>query len=117
MVEGERREGYKELGNLFGEWGIPSALSIVEVAKLKKKKKDLVVLGSGGIRNGVEIAKAIALGADLVGIAAPFAKAAMVSQEEVEKLIEKYALELKIAMFGVGAKSIEELKNRALISS
>lgn len=109
-VEGLRREGYKELGDLFGQWGIPSAESIVQVAKLAKSKKGLTVLGSGGIRNGIEIAKAIALGADLVGIAMPFAKAALVSQEEVEMQIEKYALELKTAMFGVGAKNLKELK-------
>lgn len=110
VVEGERREGYKELGHLFGQWGIPSAESIAQVSKLAEEKNDLVVLGSGGIRNGIEIAKAIAMGADLVGIASPFAKAAMISQEEVEKLIEKLALELKIAMFGVGAKTINDLK-------
>lgn len=115
-VEGMRRDGYKELGELFGNWGIPSAEAIVQVAKLAKVKKDLTVLGSGGIRNVVEIAKAIALGADLVGIAMPFARAAMVSQQEVEKLIERYALELKIAMFGVGARHLNELKRKHLIS-
>lgn len=115
VVEGERRDGYADLGQLFGQWGIPSAESIAQVSSLAKRKKDLVVLGSGGIRNGVEIAKAIALGADMVGIAAPFASAALKSQEEVEKLIEKYALELKIAMFGVGAKSISELRSRSYL--
>lgn len=109
-VEGERREGYKELGDLFGNWGIPSAESIVQVSKLARRKKNLTVLGSGGVRNGIEIAKAIALGADLVGIAMPFARAARAGQVEVEKLIERYALELKVAMFGVGAKNINELQ-------
>lgn len=111
VVEGERRNGYKELGELFGEWGIPTSDSIIQCNQLRDKVKDkITILGSGGIRNGVEIAKAIALGADLVGIAAPFAKAALVSQEEVERLIERYAKELKVAMFGVGAKSIGKLK-------
>ena len=67
-------------------------------------------MGSGGIRTGVDIAKALALGADLAGIAAPFAKAAIRSTEEVEKLILRYALEVKVAMFGVGAASVEALK-------
>lgn len=114
VVEGERRDGYKELGHLFGQWGIPSAESIVQVSQLAHEKTDLVVLGSGGIRNGIEIAKALALGANLVGIASPFARAAMVSQEEVEKLIEKLALELKVAMFGVGVKSIGDIKKALL---
>lgn len=112
VVEGNRRDGFRQLGDLFGEWGIPSAESIVQSAKLKVKypKDGVTILGSGGIRNGVEIAKSLALGADLVGIAMPFARAAMVSQEEVEKLIERLALELKVAMFGVGAKNISALK-------
>lgn len=117
VVEGERREGYRELGRLFGDWGISSSESIVQVAKLATKKKDLVVLGSGGIRNGVEVAKALSLGADLVGIAMPFAKAAMQSQEEVEKLIVSLSLEIKVAMFGVGAKNIKELKKVKLIKT
>ncbi len=117
VVEGRRRDGYKDLGDLFGSWGIPSAESIVQVASLAKTKKDLVVLGSGGIRNGIEIAKAISLGADLVGIAMPFARAAMISQEEVEKLIEQYALELKAVMFGVGVKNIKELKGHKSLST
>jgi isopentenyl-diphosphate delta-isomerase len=114
VVEGERRDGYKDLGALFGNWGIPSAESIVQVAAVAKKKGDLTVLGSGGIRNGGEMAKAIALGSDLVGVAAPFAKAALESQEAVENLIESYALELKTAMFGVGAKTIEDLKKEGI---
>ena len=75
------------------------------------------MLGSGGIRNGVDIAKAISLGADLVGIAMPFAKAALVSSKAVEKLIEKLGMELKIAMFGVGAKNIKELNKIVLNKS
>jgi isopentenyl-diphosphate delta-isomerase len=109
-VEGLRGNSDKSLGELFGEWGIPTAESIVACSEFRVKHKDITVLASGGIRNGVEIAKCLSLGADLVGIASPFAKAGLISQEEVEKLIEKYATELKITMFGVGAKNIKELK-------
>ncbi len=122
VVEGERRDGYEELGHLFGQWGIPSAESIKMCAEfnkslIAKNVQEITILGSGGIRNGIEIAKAIALGADLVGIAMPFAKAALVSQEEVEKLIERLALGLKIAMFGVGAINISQLKKVKLIEN
>ncbi len=109
-VEGLRGKPDRSLGELFGEWGIPTAESIKMAAEFKKTHKDITILGSGGIRNGVEIAKAICLGADVVGIAAPFAKAALESQEEVEKLIEKYALELRVSMFGAGAGNVENLK-------
>jgi len=117
VVEGERRDGFQELGRLFGQWGIPSSDSIIEVKRLASEKKDLLVLGSGGIRNGIEIAKAISLGADLVGLAQPFAQAGLVSEERVEMLISKLAYELKVAMFGVGVKNIEELKKVKLIKS
>ncbi|MCS7091770.1 MAG: type 2 isopentenyl-diphosphate Delta-isomerase, partial [Patescibacteria group bacterium] len=84
VIEGMRREGFENLGKLFGEWGIPTTDSITIANKLRKEFTDkITILGSGGIRNGIQIAKAIALGSDLVGIAQPFAKAALVSQEEV----------------------------------
>jgi isopentenyl-diphosphate delta-isomerase len=113
-VEGLRGESDLSIGELFGEWGIPTAETIKTASAFKENHKDVTVLGSGGIRNGVEIAKCMALGADLVGIAAPFAKAGIKSQEEVERQIEKYARELKISMFGVGAKDINQLKEAKL---
>lgn len=118
VVEGQRRPGWENVGQLFGEWGIPTAESIVMAQNVRQKvKEDIVLLGSGGIRNGIEIAKAIALGSDLVGLAQPFAIAAMESSESVEQLIERLGLELKIAMFGVGARSVKELQKVTLAST
>lgn len=117
LVEGFRGKADRSLGELFSDWGIPTAESIVQCSEFKAKHEDITILGSGGIRNGVEIAKCISLGADLVGIASPFAKAGLKSQQEVEKLIEKYAKELKIAMFGVGAKDIKSLQNIKLVKN
>lgn len=115
MVEGERRAEWERIGRLFGEWGIPTTESIIMCHRVAESRKEKVtVLGSGGVRTGVDVAKVIALGADLAGIAAPFAKAAIESSNEVEKLIENLALELKISMFGVGAKNITELKKAHL---
>jgi len=118
FVEGARGLGSRELGELFSQWGIPTAESIVQANKFKSSltpshQSLVTILGSGGIRNGIEIAKAIALGSDLVGIAAPFAQAALISSEEVEKLIQKYASELKISMFGLGARRLSSLYNTA----
>jgi len=117
VVEGMRGKADRELGKLFGEWGIPTSESIKSVKSVSQLFSDLVtILGSGGVRTGIDVAKCIALGCDMVGIAQPFAKAALISAEEVEKLIERLALELKIAMFGVGAKTIGELQKIKLVA-
>jgi isopentenyl-diphosphate delta-isomerase len=115
-VEGERRGAYEGLGELFSDWGVSTADSLLSVARIKKGKKGrMTILGSGGIRNGVEVAKVLALGADMAGIATPFAKAALVSSESVEKLIDRLGYELRVAMFGVGAKNIKQLQQSSLI--
>ncbi|MBD3202913.1 type 2 isopentenyl-diphosphate Delta-isomerase [Candidatus Woesearchaeota archaeon] len=94
----------------FSELGIPTAESI-------EANKDLgfFLIASGGIRNGLEIAKAICLGADLCGIALPVLKPATISSFEVEKTIKKIINELKITMFSLGVKNIDELKNCRLL--
>lgn len=105
IVEGIR--GKREwLGQAFGDWGIPTTESIIAC----KQVKGLKVIGSGGVRSGIDVAKAIALGADLVGIAAPFANQATKSAEAVQEYAEQVITELKLAMFGVGASSINELQ-------
>lgn len=114
MVEGLRGKADKELGKLFSTWGIPTTESIKMCKKVKDEKKDITILGSGGVRNGIDMAKAISLGADLVGVATPFAKAALVSQEKVEKVIERYDMELKTAMFGVGSTNLRNLGSAPL---
>ena len=116
LVEGFRGKADRELGELFSNWGIPTTESIKMCSEFKTKRH-ITILGSGGIRSGIDIAKALVLGADLAGIAAPFAKAALVSTQEVERLIGRYAQELKVAMFGVGAKNIAELKKEKMVRS
>ncbi len=120
LVEGLRGKANLDLAKTFSQWGIPTAESIKMCAVFNQQlatdnQQSATILGSGGIRNGIDIAKSITLGADLVGVASPFAKAALKSPEEVEMLIEKYTLELKVAMFGVGSKDLRDLKKAELI--
>ena len=99
-------------GEMFWDWGIPTAISTAEVVN----SVDVPVISSGGIRSGLEAAKAIALGADSVGMALPFLKKS-VSQEELNQFINRFNDSLRIAMFLVGANNIEELKQSKLVIS
>ena len=95
----------------FFNWGIKTAISLIECLEGTKLK----VIASGGIRNGVEVAKAIALGAYAVGIALPILKLAVHSYEDVVKYLRNIIEQLKISMFLTNSKNIEELKKVNLI--
>ncbi len=102
---------FNHVGDAFRQWGIPTAASLQEVTQVE----GLQVICSGGMRNGIEIAKAIALGASLVGVGLPLLKSAENSVAELERRIHTLIYELKLAMFGVGARNLEELKKIKLI--
>lgn len=105
------RQNNGEDYTVFCDWGISTAESLA-------LNKDLgaAIIASGGIRTGVDIAKAIVLGADLCGFALPLLKAATISAFEVEKVIKNIIDELKTAMFCIGVKDIDELKkSKALV--
>ncbi|MDP3624303.1 MAG: type 2 isopentenyl-diphosphate Delta-isomerase [Methanobacteriaceae archaeon] len=101
------------MGDLYWDWGIPTAVSTVEVTQ----SVNIPVLSSGGIRSGLDAAKAIALGAESVGIALPVLKEAYIGYKEIIKVIERFQESLKVAMFLVGASNLEELKSSKLIIS
>ncbi len=101
-----------ELAKLFWDWGIPTAASLCEVVS----HVDLPVIAGGGIRNGIEIAKAISLGATLTAIARPMLKTLMEGGiEALIQLINKYILELKTTMFLIEAENISQLQRKPLI--
>lgn len=108
-IEGIRAKTGGE--DMFFDWGIPTTQSIIECEKVCKKN-GVVLIASGGIRSGLDMAKAIALGADYCSIALPFLEPALKSPKAVEELIDQLTNELKIAMFCIGAKNISELKDK-----
>ncbi len=106
-----RRADDVEIGELFVDWGVPTPVSIQEVAAVP----GVTVIGSGGIRNGLDAAKAIALGAHLVGTAYPLLKPATVSAEAVIERVGRIVDELRIAMLCVGTRTIDELRRVDLL--
>jgi len=95
----------------FWEWGIPTTLSIVEVAS----SCNLPVIASGGIRSGVDAAKALALGADYAGAALPFLKSAEKGSKAVAEELADWEQQLKTCMFLAGSKNLASLVNSPLI--
>ncbi len=93
-------------GELFRDWGIPAPICVMELREL-----GLPIIGSGGIRHGLDVARAIALGADVAGIARELLKPAMESSSQVIKKLEEIIQALKIAVFMSGCSSVSELKN------
>jgi isopentenyl-diphosphate delta-isomerase len=102
-----RQDGSSQrLGETFWDWGIPTAVSLVETVK----SVNLPVIASGGIRNGIDAAKALALGASLASATYPFLKPATTGSEDVKKALRYLVGEVRNAMFLVGASSIQKLQ-------
>ncbi len=96
----------------FADWGIPTA-EAVEYAV--RGAPDLPVIASGGLRDGIDIAKCIALGAIMGGMAGAFLKAAADSVEAVDELIRATAAQLRVAMLCSGAQTITDLRSVTLL--
>ncbi len=103
---------HARVARAFADWGIPTAESIRYVREVAP---GLPLIASGGLRDGVEIAKCIALGADLGGIAGPFLKAADRSLDAVRQLIWALSSEIRIAMFATGAANLTALRQTPLL--
>jgi len=108
-----RNERSQMLGEAFWDWGIPTAISLIEVAQ----SVSIPVIASGGIRSGDDIAKTVALGANLTGIALPVLPSAIKGPREVEKTLNAMIVQLRNVMFLVGADSIERLKALPVVLS
>lgn len=100
-----------QLGRTFWDWGIPTAASIVEVARSTRVK----VFASGGVRNGLHIAKGIALGAHYGGLALPMLKSVNKGEQAAVERLRAVIEELKNAMFLTGVRNLEELRKVPIV--
>lgn len=108
-VESQRAENnlQRRLGKTFADWGISTADCIIQI---RQQHQDFPLIASGGLRDGMDVTKAIALGADLAGLAFPFLQAASESEEAVDELIELLIAEIKIALFCTGNATLSKLR-------
>lgn len=96
----------------FADWGIPTADAIQYAVN---GGDGVAVIASGGLRDGVDIAKCVALGATLGGMAGPFLKAADQSVEAVDQFIREVSAQIRIAMLCSGAQTIADLQQTPLL--
>ena len=101
--QGAEREA--RVGKTFWDWGIPSPVSVLELVPL-----GLPVIASGGVRSGLDVARAMVLGAAAAGTAGGMLRAAATDYEQTKKELEFLVHELKVAMFLTGSKSVPELQ-------
>jgi isopentenyl-diphosphate delta-isomerase len=113
-VESERAVDVRQrrIGNTFADWGLPTAECITTIRAVAPT---LPLIASGGLRNGLDAAKALALGADLVGMALPFLKAANQSEASLTELMDILMAEIKTVLFCTGQATLSDLKTSAVL--
>jgi len=105
-IDDELRE---RLGRTFWDWGVPTPVSVVS------SSVGLDIIATGGIRNGMDVARALALGASSAGVAGNLLEAATRSAESVQKVLGAIIHELKVTMFLTGSHSVGDLKKRDVV--
>ena len=99
----------RELGYQFEDWGIPTPESLLELNNLRDRA---TLIASGGIRSGMDMAKAMAMGATLCGTARPYLDPAIESTQAVVQQIERFGEEFRTALFLLGIGQAESLIGR-----
>jgi isopentenyl-diphosphate delta-isomerase len=109
-VESERAETamQRRLGKTFADWGLPTAECISSIRTIDPQ---IPLIASGGLRNGLEIAKAIALGADIAGLAIPFLQAATESEAALDDLAQVLIAEITTVLFCTGNANLAQLRS------
>ena len=102
----------KPYSGTFTDWGIPTEEALVGV---RAALPQIQLVASGGIRSGLDIAKSVALGADMAAFGQPLLAAALESLREVVKFIDGIIHELKVAMLCVGAANLQSLRQTTLV--
>ena len=108
-VESERAKTplQRRLGQTFADWGIPTTECITTIRQIAPT---LPLIASGGLKNGLDIAKAIALGADVGGLALPFLQAADLSTAAVRELVQILTAEIQTVLFCTGNANLAALQ-------
>lgn len=106
-----KNASHHRLSRVFWDWGIPTAVSITEVSKTV----NIPVIASGGIRGGIDIAKALALGASMTSLSQPILHAAVRDVKETVDSLSLLMEELRNVMFLVGVESIQALQKAPLV--
>lgn len=107
-------EMLRRVSSVFAGWGIPTADAVQMV---RRALPHIPLIASGGLRSGVDAAVAIALGADLAGIAAPLLRAAATSETGAHELLGALILELRISMFAAGVADVQQLRHADLVTT
>jgi isopentenyl-diphosphate delta-isomerase len=109
-----RTRRLRQLSEQFADWGIPTAESLIEV---RTALPEMPIVASGGLRSGMDLAKVLALGANLGGVAGPFLQAANKSAADVASLAQEIGDVLSTVMFCLGIRDIDSLRDRSLLRS
>lgn len=100
------------IGTLFRDWGIATPISVVET---RQAAPDLPITATGGVRSGLDAARALALGATLVGMGFPFLKAASESEDAVRAFLDQFLAELRVAMQLTGSATLDALRHAPVV--
>ena len=111
-VEAQRVSKGEGAKSTFSAWGIPTDDALIQV---RRAVPELPLIASGGIRSGLDIAKCLALGADIAALGQPLLASALVSSDKVVEFLAGIIHEIKIAMLCAGARDLAALKKIPLV--